>query len=102
MCFFGSGSAANGAGEDPRHGQVLLENDAIIMADGVKRLRSASTGKATTALRLVPMAARLGQRPLTLTGCMAAEGETIIYQDTIAKAGLAPPNPFRQTYGWIR
>ena len=69
------------------------ENDAIVMEDGNKRIKIGQYRTGDYGIAVSTDAGATWTTAIDFDGIHGGSGQTIIYQDTITKAGLAPLNP---------
>ena len=69
------------------------ENDAIVMVDGAKQIKIGQYRSGDYGIAVSTDGGDTWSTAIDFDGLHGGGGETIIYQDTITKAGLAPNNP---------
>ena len=92
--FLGSGTLRTALVKILGTDKFYWENDAIIMADGVKQIKIGQYREGDYGIAVSTDGGTTWTTAIDFDGLHGGGGgQTIIYQDTIAKAGLAPLNP---------
>jgi phage minor structural protein len=73
--------------------QFYWENDAIVMVNGNKQIKIGQYRSGDYGIAVSTDSGATWETAIDFDGIHGGGGETIIYQDTITKSGLAPNNP---------
>ena len=91
--FLGSGTLYTALVKILGTDNFYWENDAIIMVDGAKQIKIGQYRSGDYGIAVSTDGGDTWSTAIDFDGLHGGGGETIIYQDTITKAGLAPNNP---------
>ena len=91
--FLGSGTLRTALVKILGTDNFYWENDAIIMVDGAKQIKIGQYRNGDYGIAVSTDGGVTWQTAIDFDGLHGGGGETIIYQDTITKAELAPLNP---------
>ena len=91
--FLGSGTLYTALVKILGTDNFYWENDAIIMVDGAKQIKIGQYRSGDYGIAVSTDGGDTWSTVIDFDGLHGGGGETIIYQDTITKAGLAPNNP---------
>ncbi len=91
--FLGSGTLRTALVKILGTDQFYWENDAIVMVDGNKQIKIGQYRTGDYGIAVSTDAGATWETAIDFDGLHGGGGQTIIYQDTITKAGLAPNNP---------
>lgn len=91
--FLGSGTLRTALVKIFGTDNFYWENDAIIMVDGAKQIKIGQYRNGDYGIAVSTDGGVTWQTAIDFDGLHGGGGETIIYQDTITKAELAPLNP---------
>jgi hypothetical protein len=91
--FLGSGTLRTALVKILGTDNFYWENDAIIMVDGAKQIKIGQYRSGDYGIAVSTDGGDTWSTAIDFDGLHGGGGETIIYQDTITKAGLAPNNP---------
>ncbi len=91
--FLGSGTLRTALVKILGTDQFYWENDAIVMVDGNKQIKIGQYRSGDYGIAVSTDAGATWETAIDFDGLHGGGGQTIIYQDTITKAGLAPNSP---------
>ena len=91
--FLGSGTLRTALVKILGTENFYWENDAIIMVNGVKQIKIGQYRTGDYGIAVSTDGGDTWSTAIDFDGLHGGSGQTIIYQDTITKAGLAPNNP---------
>ena len=91
--FLGSGTLYTALVKILGTDNFYWENDAIVMVDGAKQIKIGQYRSGDYGIAVSTDGGDTWSTAIDFDGLHGGGGETIIYQDTITKAGLAPNNP---------
>ena len=91
--FLGSGTLRTALVKILGTDQFYWENDAIVMVDGNKQIKIGQYRSGDYGIAVSTDAGATWETMIDFDGLHGGGGQTIIYQDTITKSGLAPNNP---------
>jgi len=91
--FLGSGTLRTALVKILGTDSFYWENDAIIMVDGVKQIKIGQYRTGDYGIAVSTDGGVTWTTAIDFDGLHGGSGQTIIYQDTITKSGLAPLNP---------
>ena len=91
--FLGSGTLRTALVKILGTDNFYWENDAIVMVDGAKQIKIGQYRSGDYGIAVSTDGGDTWSTAIDFDGLHGGGGETIIYQDTITKAGLAPNNP---------
>ena len=91
--FLGSGTLRTALVKILGTDNFYWENDAIIMVNGVKQIKIGQYRAGDYGIAVSTDGGATWTTAIDFDGIHGGSGQTIIYQDTITKAGLAPLNP---------
>jgi phage minor structural protein len=91
--FLGSGTLRTALVKILGTDKFFWENDAIVMVDGAKQIKIGQYREGDYGIAVSTDNGATWTTAIDFDGLHGGGGETIIYQDTITKAGLAPNNP---------